>query len=379
MQAVILAAGKGTRMYPLTIDKPKPLVEVANKPVLEHNLDQMLGIVEEAIIVVGYKKDMIIDRFGNNYMGMKLTYVVQEEQLGTGHALLQTEQKIKGKFLVLNGDDLFSRKDMERLTKYDNCILLKKKKNVMGFGVVVVKDGKVTDIIEKPKEFISNLVNVGLYCFSEEVFEILKNLRKTERGEYEIPDAVKELAKKGKMYYEEVQGYWIPVGYPWQILDATEELLEDKGEISIKGKLEEGVTIEGSVEVGENSVIGKGTLLKGNVVIGKNCQIKENCMLCGFTAIADNTIIENNVELDNVIIGESSRIDQDCILKDSVLGDKAELSKGVKIENRKGEGTIKVKSNGEIHDSGRNKLGVIVKNGVKVCEDRLNCSECVTK
>ena len=378
MQAVILAAGKGTRMYPMTTEKPKPLIEVANKPVLEHNLDQMLGIVEEAIIVVGYKKDMIIKKLGDNYMGMKLTYVVQEEQLGTGHAVLQAESKVTGKFLVLNGDDLYSRKDMESLAKYDTCILVKRHKDASAFAAVVVKDGKVVDIVEKPKEFISDLVNVGMYCFSLEVFEVLKNLKKSERGEYEITDAVRELAKQGKVHYEEVKGFWIPVGYPWQILDATEELLEENKDISIKGKLEEGVVIDGSVDVGEGTVVGKGTLLGGNVVMGKNCQIGENCVLTGFTAIADNCIIGANTILDNVIMGQESNLETDCVIRDSVLGERASLNKGVKIENKKEKGTVKVNGGGKTYDSGKEKLGAFVGDGCQVC-GQLECGECVSK
>jgi NDP-sugar pyrophosphorylase family protein len=106
MQAVILAAGKGVRMLPLTKDRPKPLIEVAGKTLLERNLDQMIGLADEVILVVGYKKEMIMEKFGDNYKGMRIVYVVQEEQLGTGHALLQTEEKVKGKFLMLNGDDM---------------------------------------------------------------------------------------------------------------------------------------------------------------------------------------------------------------------------------------------------------------------------------
>lgn len=378
MQAVILAAGKGIRMYPLTIEKPKPLIEVANKPVLAHNLDQMLGLVEEAIIVVGYKKDMIIKKFGNNYGGIKLTYVVQEEQLGTGHALLQAEGKVKGKFLVVNGDDLYSRKDMESLAKYGNCILVKRKKEVKGFGVVVIKDGLVVDIVEKPKEFVSDLVNAGMYCFTPEVFGILKGLRKSERGEYEITDAVRELAKQGKMHYEEVKGFWIPVGYPWHILEATEELSEEKEEISIKGKLEEGVVVKGAVDIGEGTVVGKRTLLEGNIVVGKNCKVGENCRLKGFTAIGDNCVLKKEVELEDVIVGQGSRLEEGCQVKDSVLGEGACLSKGVKLESKKGGGTVKVKSNGKVYDSGREKLGAFVGDGCKV-HGKLKCGECVGK
>lgn len=341
MQAVILAAGKGIRMRPFTEEKPKPLIEVANKPVLEHNLDQMLGLINEAIIVVGYKKDLIINKFGNNYLGMKLTYVVQEKPLGTGHALLQTEGKIKNKFLVLNGDDLYSRKDMEKILKYEHCLLAKRKKEVKGFGVIIVEGGLVKTIIEKPKKFVSNLVNAGLYCLTPKIFKILKTLKKSERGEYEITTALNELAKQEKIYYQEVNGFWIPVGYPWQLLEATEELLEENGEIFLKGKIEEGVIIEGSLDLGEGSSIGQGTLLKGNIVIGRNCQIKENCLLEGFTAIGDSCLINKGVKLENVIVGPGSRLGEHCEVRNSVLGENTIINRGVKIKNKgKGKGKI---------------------------------------
>ncbi|MBT3298352.1 NTP transferase domain-containing protein [archaeon] len=381
MQAVILAAGKGSRIYPFSEEKPKPLVEVANKPVLEHNLDQMLGIIDEVIIVVGYKKDMIIERIGDQYHNIKIKYVVQEEQLGTGHAVAVVENEIKNKFLVINGDDLFSRKDMINVTKFENCILLKQKNNVSAFGVAVVKEGKVVDLVEKPKEPISNLVNVGMYCFNPEIFEVLRNIKRSERGEYEITDAIKYLAFQGKMHYQEVQGYWIPVGYPWQILEATEAVLEDDdSSSSIKGKVEEGVIIEGSVDIGENSVVKSGTLLKGNIVIGNNCVIGENSMLIGYTAIANDCIIGSGCGIENSIVGEGSNLGNRCAVKDSVLGEGVELSEGVRIENMGGTGasTIKIKTPNKELDSGRKKLGAFVADQCKVCKS-LNPGDCLTK
>ena len=378
MQAIILAAGKGTRMYPMALKKPKPLIEVANKPVLEHNLEQLSGLVNEVIIIVGYKKDMIIDRFGDNYKGIKITYVIQEEQLGTGHAVLMAEKFVHEKILVMNGDDLFSRKDMQNISKYDNCILVKYKKDASAFGAVVVEKGFVKDIVEKSKEFVSNYVNTGMYCFSPEVFGIIKNLSPSIRGEYEITDAVKVLAKDNKMNAEEVQGYWIPVGYPWHILDATEKLLDEKDDISIKGKIGENVTIEGSVDIGEGSIIEDGCTLRGNIVIGRGCLIGEDCVLEGFTAIGDGSRIGDKVKLKNTIVGAGCELEESCEVKDSVLGDKARLSAGVKISNVGKNKTVKVNSNGKEHDSGREKLGAFVADKCEVCK-KLHPGECIDK
>jgi len=378
MQAVILAAGKGTRIYPFSLEKPKPLIEVANKPVLEHNLDQMLGLIDEVIIVVGYKKDMIMEKIGDHYHNIKIKYVVQEETLGTGHAVAIVEPEIKGKFLVINGDDLFSRKDMENLLKFDNCILLKEQENVSAFGVAAVKDGKVVNLIEKPPkgQEPSNLVNVGMYCFTPEIFQILRTLPKSERGEYEITDVVKVLASQDKMFYQELKGFWIPVGYPWHILEATETLLEEEEGSSIKGKIEEGVTIDGSVDIGKGSIVKSGTILKGNIVIGENCTIGENCMLTGYTAIGSGCEIGSGTGLENVIIGPGAKIGKKCTVKDSVLGENVELSPGVRIENMgKTAGTIKVKLPNKVLDSGKEKLGAFVADNCKV-EGKMEAGEC---
>jgi UDP-N-acetylglucosamine diphosphorylase / glucose-1-phosphate thymidylyltransferase / UDP-N-acetylgalactosamine diphosphorylase / glucosamine-1-phosphate N-acetyltransferase / galactosamine-1-phosphate N-acetyltransferase len=376
MQAVILAAGKGTRIFPMAVSKPKPLIQVANKPVLAHNLDQLLGIVNEVVIIVGYKKDLIINQIGDNYKGIKIKYVAQEDQLGTGHAVLQAKNYIHEKFLVLNGDDLFSRKDMENISKYDNSILIKYKKDASAFGAVVVENHIVKDIVEKSKEFVSNFVNTGMYCFSTEVFDILKGLEPSIRGEYELTDAVKILASQGKMNYEEVEGFWIPVGYPWHILDATQQLLEDKDHVSIKGKIAKGVLISGSVDIGEGTVVDEDTLLQGNIVIGKNCKISKGCVIKGFTAIGDNTIIYPEVTLHNAIIGQRCNIEEGCVVKDSVLGDEVDLSERVRIENWGKGKSVKLESNGKVFDSGKEKLGAFVGDKCKVHKE-LDSGECV--
>src|SRR3989344_1124817 len=113
MQAVIMAAGKSTRTYPLTLTRPKPLLPIANKPLLEHTLDNLHGTADEIILIVGYKKEMIRDKFGKSYKGMRLRYVNQKEQLGTGHALLMAKPFITGRFIVMAGDDLYSKQDIK--------------------------------------------------------------------------------------------------------------------------------------------------------------------------------------------------------------------------------------------------------------------------
>ncbi len=379
MQAVILAAGKGTRIFPFSTSKAKPLIEVANKPVLMHNLDQMLGIVDEAIIIVGYKKDQIMQALGEHYHSIKITYIVQEEMLGTGHALLMAEGKVTGKFFAFYGDDLYSRKDMKNLAKFDNAVLLQHKDDVSKFGAVVVENGLVKEVIEKPQgPPPSNLVNAGMFCFTPEIFPILRSLKLSPRGEYELTDAMQELAKQGKLHYQEVQGFWIPVGYPWHILEANEQMLADEELCSIKGKLEEGVMIEGSVDIAKGAIVKSGTLLKGNIVIGENTVIGPNCIITGSTAIGKNCIIEASCGIENSVIASNSKLGKRCMIKDSVLGEHVELSPGVRIENKgkNNNGTVKVRSAKKTFDSGREKLGAFVGDKSKV-KKALEPGDCV--
>jgi bifunctional UDP-N-acetylglucosamine pyrophosphorylase/glucosamine-1-phosphate N-acetyltransferase len=183
MKAVILAAGKSTRMFPLTLDKPKPLLLLANRPLLAWNLDQLAGLVDEVIVVVGYKKEMIREVFGDSYQGIPLRYVVQEEQEGTGHALLAAQDYVGEEFLVMNGDDIYSGEDIEAIIGKKNCLLAKEVPDASKYGALLVRDGKVERIIEKPDHYVSNLINVGLYKFTRDIFLSLENIQRSPRGE----------------------------------------------------------------------------------------------------------------------------------------------------------------------------------------------------
>ena len=162
MQAVILAAGKSTRAYPLTLTRPKPLLKAANKTILNHNLDSLIGIADEAILIVGYKKEMIKKQFGNKYKNIKLKYVEQKEQLGTGHAATLAEPYIRDKFILMAGDDIYSRNDIKNCIKYQYSILTSTTKSPKNFGVIIQKNGILTDFVEKPKKFVSNAINTSL-------------------------------------------------------------------------------------------------------------------------------------------------------------------------------------------------------------------------
>ena len=181
MKCVILAAGKSLRMRPLTETMPKPLLKVANVAILEYNLLHLKKFVDEIIIVIGYKGDMIKDYFGDYFEGIKLTYVEQKEQKGTGHALLQVKDLLHEKFIMLNGDCIYSEKDIDACVVYNYAILGSEVNDPEHYGVMEYKDSEsgqvLINIIEKSSTPISNLINAGLYVLDESIFDILSTLK----------------------------------------------------------------------------------------------------------------------------------------------------------------------------------------------------------
>lgn len=280
MQAVILAAGKSTRTYPLTLTRPKPLLKIANRTLLEHNLDSLNYFVSEVIIVVGYKKELIKKYVGNKYKNLKIRYVEQKRQSGTGNALLVAEKCIKNEFISLYGDDIYSKEDFKNILKNKYSILTSKVERQELFGVIVEKNNILVDLIEKPQKFFSNLVNAGLYKLDKKFFTVLKKLGKSKRDEYELTDAIRILGKLENLYCIKSKN-WTPIGYPWDLLKADRLLRKNK------------------------SIIGKNSKIYGNV---KNSSIGDNCVIRGNvknSIIMDKTIIDKSSVVEDSVIGEN--------------------------------------------------------------------------
>ena len=376
-QAIILAAGKSTRTYPLTLTKPKPLLKVAGKTIIEHNLEQLVGLVDEVYVVVGYKAEMIKEFVGDEFKGLQIRYIIQDEQLGNADALKKAGEKIKGKFILMFGDDLYSKKDIERLLEYDNAILAAKVKNPENFGVLKIKNDIFLEVIEKPKVFISDLVNVGCFVFTKDIFEALKNISLSQRNEYELPDAYNILSKKKEIKVVSVEDYWLPITYPWSLLEANEyllknllqknppELLLQKEELQ-EARIEEGVRISGQLTAGAGTIVKSGVYVEGNIIIGKNCKIGPNCYLRGTTAIGDNCHIGQAVEIKSSIIGDNTNIAHLSYVADSVIGNNVNFGAGTIIANlRFDNSNIKTPVNNIIQDTNRRKFGVIVGDNCK--------------
>jgi UDP-N-acetylglucosamine diphosphorylase/glucosamine-1-phosphate N-acetyltransferase len=363
MQAVILAAGKSTRTYPLTLTKPKPLLMAANKTIIEHNLEQLAGIADEVIIVTGYKEDMIKERLESNFGKMILRYVRQESLDGNANALLAAKLYLKDRFIVMNGDDFYSASDIKKCIRHKYCVLVKHADDIRNFGEVITKNGKVNAFMEKPSEKKAGFASTGLLVLDKDIFKY--SIKKSSRGEYEIVDFISSLIKDSKdVRAEEVSDYWIPVTYPWSILEANEFFLSKiKGKIS--GEVEKGAILKGPVIVGKNSIVKAGAYIEGPVVIGEGCSIGPNCYIRSSTSIANDSKIGNAVEIKNSVIGDKTSISHLSYVGDSVIGDNVNFGAGTITANlRHDYNTVNSPVKGNMIDSGRKKLGAIIGDNV---------------
>ncbi|MFH1850399.1 MAG: bifunctional sugar-1-phosphate nucleotidylyltransferase/acetyltransferase [archaeon] len=357
MKAVILAAGKSTRTHPLTATRPKALLPVLNKPILEHNLDNLQGLADEVVIVIGYLGNKIQESL-RSYRGIKISYAVQEKQLGTGDALMRAGDFVKGKTLVMNGDDLYSREDIRAcLGQYS--ILAVEVDDVSQFGAIEKKGGSLAQIREKSCSG-RGIVNAGLYLIDE---SILKTPLKTKRHEYELTDMVSAFAglKDVKVI---VSGGWHPIVYPWSLLDATESLIQGiRG--SSDGVLEKNATVKGEVIFGEGTIVKSGAYIEGPVIIGRDCRIGPNCYIRPGTVIGNSCKVGNAVEIKNSILFDNVSVGHLSYVGDSVLGQGANLGAGTVTANlRHDNGNVHSIVKGRLTDSGRRKLGTMMGDGV---------------
>ena len=358
MQAIILAAGNGIRFSPLSDNKPKPLFSFLNKSIIEHNLSELRGIVNEVIIVVGYRKEMIIDKIGDNFEGIKITYIEDKKITGTASAVKVVKELIKGDFILLNGDDFYFREDIKKLKSPG--ILAREHQNPSSFGVVVKENNYLKDIVEKPSNPDSNLVNTGLYFLPKEILDI--EVEKSSRGEYEFTDCIKKYNQKISVYEAD---YWFPNSYPWDVFNAFSYLFS-------KEKKEKGFIKEDGASISKNAIIKKGTMIKsgsyieGKVYIGENCVIGPNCYIRDGSVIENNCKIGASVEIKNSIIGSGTNISHLSYVGDSIIGENCNLGAGTITANlRHDDLTVKVKVKDKLIDTGKNKLGAIIADSVK--------------
>lgn len=370
MKAMILAAGKGTRLEPITTGVQKVMLPLGPKPILHHLITELKGAdIREITLLVGHLEEQIKEYFGDgSNFGVQIDYITQKERLGTSHAVGQVN--FKEDFLVLNGDSVVSSKAIKEITSnHDSAVTIgiKRVDDPQNHGIVDVKDGKILEIIEKPKNPESNLGSIGVYVFSPLIFDAIKNTKKSGRGEYELPSSIEFLIKKGEFVRGvEITEIGLDIGTPWHYLDANKEVLSGL-ESDIKGMVEEGATVKGELVLGEGSLVKSGTYIEGPVSIGKNTVVGPNAYLREFTTIGDDCHIGASVELKNTIILDSTNVPHLSYIGDSIIGKECNLGAGTLVGNlRLDNENVKMRIKGELVDSGRRKLGCVIGNNTKL-------------
>jgi len=360
--AVLLCAGRSTRTYPLTVNRPKPLLKIANVTLLEHNLRQLEGIVKEVIVITGFESQQIKDYLSKFKSDLKIKVIQQEHQLGTGHAVLQAQPQIRGRFLVLNGDVMYSKDDISRLAKRQIAILGISVDDSSKYGIIMTKAGFVTSIVEKPKEKMQGYANAGAYVFDEKVFPVLKKIKKSATGEYYLTDAIAELSKSGKVELEVVKEYWLHIGFPWDILSANEFMLEKmKPSIAKDAVIEKGAVLKGAVSVGSKTLIRSGSYIEGPVLIGQRCLIGPNCLIRPATSIADDCKVGQGCEVKNSLLYDGATLSHLCYVGDSIIGRNVNLAGGTITANlRHDKQNVSSMVNGVLVSTGRVKFGTVI-------------------
>ncbi|HPT81326.1 MAG TPA: sugar phosphate nucleotidyltransferase [Methanosarcina thermophila] len=365
MKAVVLVAGKGTRMEPLTSDCPKVMLKVANKPILEHILNSAIEAgIDGFVFITGYLEEQIKEYFGDgSKWGVSIEYVRQNEQLGTANAIGCAKGYVDGAFLVLNGDMLIGQEDLRALVSRteEAVICVKEVENPSDFGVLETENDRVVRVIEKPKTPPTNLANAGIYLFRESIFDFIDRTQPSVRNEFEITDSLQMLIDTGATVgYSSLSGRWIDIGYPWDLLKANEHLLKDLRK-RYEGTVEPNATIKGEVVIGKGTLIRSGSYIEGPVIIGENCDIGPNCYIRPYTSIGNHVRVGNAVEIKNTIIMENTNVGHLSYVGDSIIGRRCNFGAGTKVANLRHDGkNIKVMIKGRILDSGRRKLGVIM-------------------
>ncbi len=369
MQCVILAAGEGKRMRPLTASRPKVMLPVANRPMIEYLIiaARECGITD-FVLVVGYGEKEIRTHFGDgSSRGVSIHYVTQRQQLGTADAVRAAEPLIRERFLLMNGDMILKGRDIEAIcAKGAPCMGIFPSSRPEQFGVVTVDGDRVTGLVEKSSKPPSNLINAGVYLFDEDIFAVLSELTLSERGEYELTDALFKYIEDGRLIAHRL-AFWLDIGAPWNLLDANEAMMKDLS-YAVLGEIEEGVFISGPISLGKGSVIKSGTYIEGPCTIGEDCRIGPHAYLRGSTAIGDGCHIGHSTEIKNSVILPGTKIPHFNYIGDSVIGSGCNFGAGTKIANLRHDHNI-IKVGG--YNSGRKKFGAVIGDNVQF---GINCS-----
>ena len=325
--AGILAAGEGRRLEPLTNRRPKPMVPVANRPLLEHVVEAVADTgIERIVLVVGYKQERIRNHFGDgDDWDITIEYVEQSTQLGTGHAILQAEPVVDGPFVVLNGDRIVESDAVgavrERLDEGDApLVTVTAVESPREYGVVNLDGDRVTAIDEKPEGPVdTNRINAGVYGFTPAVFDAIRATNTA--GELAITATLNDLAERGDVTGIGYDGRWLDVSNLWDVLSVNAALIHDTDHARTSTATEP--------RVGDTVTVADDVVLAGNVRVGPNATLGGATAIGSNVTIAANAVVENSVVFPDAVIGPGAVVRDAVVAGNARIGPNATITGGL--------------------------------------------------
>lgn len=334
MKGVILSGGRGTRLRPITHTGPKQLVPVANKPVLEYAIEDLrdAGITEIGVVLGKLGRDEIQSYLGDgSELDVEITYIIQGNPLGLAHAAGCTRDFVgDDDFVMYLGDNILHDGVVDLVESFESGeyaagIALQHVDDPRQFGVADVdSSGQVRQLVEKPDNPPSDLALIGIYVFSNEIFDAIERLEPSWRGELEITDAIQMLLDDGHAIDSHiVTGWWKDTGKPEDILEANRLVLESI-EDSRRGTIETDAKVTGRIDMAESATIESGAVVRGPVAIGEDTTVKADTYIGPYTSIGNECMLANTHIESSVVIG-GSHITTSGNIVDSLIGRNAQL------------------------------------------------------
>ena len=319
--AVVLAAGEGIRLRPLTANRPKPMLPAGTRPILEHVLNALIDAgVDDIHIVVGYQANRVRSHFGPTYRDVPITYHTQSNQLGSGHALLQARDGPSGSFLLVNGDQIIDHRIVEAVsTAHTDAATLAvvEGPEAVDYGAVHLDGETVTELIEQPASGEFRLFNAGVYAFSQRIFETLEALS-VERGELPLTAAIQQLIDDDHAVGGvRTDHFWMDATHPWDLLSLSRELLA-RGWVDVPA-------VDSDVFVHESAHVHPDATLVGPVVVDSDVVIEAGAVVGPYAAIGASATIGSGSVLRDVVVDTDTVIGPNTTAVEFVAGQGCEM------------------------------------------------------
>lgn len=336
--AVVLAAGEGIRLRPLTRNRPKPMLPAANRPILEHVLDALVDAgIDSLVLVVGYRRERVQEYFGSSYRDVPIEYVVQRKQLGSGHALLQAREAVDGPLLVVNGDQVTEAASVR--TVLDTfaeetapaVMAVLERRDASKYGAITLRDRDIDAIVEKPNTDDYRLMNGGIYAFDESIFAAIDRTERQE-GELSLTDTIARIVDTERVRGVRTGGLWVDATYPWDLLEVAAEVLA-------RGRVAE-PEIRGDVWVSDDATVHADATLRPPVVVGPDCEIAPGAVVGPDVSLGRNVTVGANTTLQRTVLDADARIEAGSTLLDGVVGQDVHLGAATTIPG--GPGDVRV-------------------------------------